>query len=68
MEHVCQLYQYNQESFVIDTNSPDFFAENFDKIIRTYPKDTFWLNFHSISCKDSIESLFETLNIDRLTI
>ena len=68
MEHVSQLYQYNQDAFVIDTNSPDFFAENFNQIILTNPKDTFWLNFHSLTCKESIESLFTSLNIDKLTI
>lgn len=68
MEHLSQLYQYNQDAFVIDINSPDFFAENFNKIIRTNPKDTFWLNFHSLTSKDSIESLFDKLNIDKLTI
>ena len=68
MEHLSQLYQYNQDAFVIDTNSPDFFAENFNQIIRTNPKDTFWLNFHSLTCKESIESLFTSLNIDKLTI
>jgi magnesium transporter len=68
MEHVNQLYQYNQEAFVIDTNSSDFFAENFNQIIITNPKDTFWLNFHSLTCKESIESLFTSLNIDKLTI
>ena len=68
MEHLSQLYQYNQDAFMIDTNSPDFFAENFNKIISTNPKDTFWLNFHSLTSKDSIESLFDKLNIDKLTI
>lgn len=68
MEHITKLYQYNSEDFVIDSNSSEFFAENFNKICITNPNDTFWLNFHSISCKDSIESLFETLNIDKLTI
>ncbi len=68
MEHITKLYQYNPEDFVIDSNSSEFFAENFNKICITNPNDTFWLNFHSISCKDSIESLFETLNIDKLTI
>ena len=68
MEHVNQLYQYNQDAFVIDTNSPDFFADNFNQIILTNPKDTFWLNFHSLTCKESIESLFTSLNIDKLTI
>lgn len=68
MEHFSQLYQYNQEAFVIDTNSSDFFAENFNQIILTNPKDTFWLNFHSLTCKESIESLFTSLNIDKLTI
>jgi hypothetical protein len=33
MEHVSQLYQYNVNDFVIDTNSSDFFAENFNQII-----------------------------------
>jgi magnesium transporter len=68
MEHLSQLYQYNQDAFVIDTNSPDFFAENFNKITCTSPKDTFWLNFHSLTSKDSIECLFDKLNIDKLTI
>jgi len=68
MEHFSQLYQYNSENFQIDSNSPDFFAENFTNIIRSNPKDIYWLNFHSIACKDSIESLFESLKIDKLTI
>jgi magnesium transporter len=67
MEQTSQLYQYNATDFVIDTNTPDFFAEKFKNLIVTNPQDTFWLNFHSISCKDSIEKLFESLNIDKLT-
>jgi magnesium transporter len=68
MEHVSQLYQYNVNDFVIDTNSPDFFAENFKNLITVNQKDTIWLNFHSLTCKESIESLFTSLNIDKLTI
>jgi len=68
MEHVSQLYQYNVNDFVIDTNSPDFFAENFKNLITLNQKDTIWLNFHSLTCKESIESLFTSLNIDKLTI
>ena len=68
MEHVSQLYQYNVNDFVIDTNSPDFFAENLKNLITINQKDTLWLNFHSLTCKESIESLFTSLNIDKLTI
>jgi magnesium transporter len=68
MEPLSQLYQYNVNDFVIDTNSPDFFAENFKNLITINQKDTLWLNFHSLTCKESIESLFTSLNIDKLTI
>ena len=68
MEHVSQLYQYNVNDFVIDTNSPDFFAENLKNLITINQKDTLWLNFHSLTRKESIESLFTSLNIDKLTI
>lgn len=68
MHQESQLYQYNSDNYLIDTNSPAFFAEKFKSISEENKKDTLWLNFHSISCKDSIELLFSNLNIDKLTI
>ncbi len=68
MEAVSQLYQYNSDEFTIDSNSAKFFSEHFKNILDKNPKDTYWLNFHSISCKDSLETLFNSLSIDKLTI
>ena len=68
MEAVSQLYQYNSNDFTIDSNSAVFFSEHFKDILDKNPKDTHWLNFHSISCKDSLETLFNSLSIDKLTI
>ena len=68
MKQEGQLYQYNENEFVIDTNSPSFFAEKFKKFTEEYKNDTLWLNFHSIDCKEDISELFNSLNIDKLTI
>lgn len=68
MEALSQLYQYNIDEYTIDTNSDKFYTEHFKNILEKKPKDIHWLNFHSISCKDSLETLFQSLCIDKLTI
>jgi magnesium transporter len=63
----CQLYKYDREFFLINKNSPAYFAEEF--IENTIDPDyVSWLNFHSLDEKVHIEHLCEHLQIDKLSV
>lgn len=66
----CQLYHYNDESFLLSKNSPHYFAEHFvsKELKGTDHERVHWLNFHSIQDRASIDLLGENLGIDKLTI
>ena len=63
----CQLYRYDQEFFLVTRNTPEFFATEFIEIARDENQVT-WLNFHTISNRESIEKLCEHLHIERLSV
>jgi len=63
----CQLYRYDQEFFLVTRNTPDFFATEFIEIARDEDQVT-WLNFHTLSNRESIEKLCEHLHIERLSV
>lgn len=66
----CQLYDYNEESFILSKNSPSYFAEHFvaKELQGVNHQRVHWLNFHSIEDRESIELLGENLGIEKLTI
>lgn len=69
-KQLCQLYHYNEESFLRTQNSPKYYAENFAEleIKDNHDNKKHWLNFHSIEDRASIEKLAENLHIERLTV
>lgn len=63
----CQLYNYGAQDYSIVYNVPAYFSESFT--IESLRADrTYWLNFHTILCKDEISKLCKNLNIDTLTV
>ena len=69
-KQICQLYHYNNDSFLLTENSPKYYAENFvsKEINKNSDQKIHWLNYHSIEDRDSIEKLAEHLKIDKLTV
>ena len=66
-QHVCQLYKYDPEFFLITKESPAYFAEEF--VESSLDSDfVSWLNFHSLEDKPSIQRLCEHLQVDLLTM
>ncbi|MGV3630581.1 MAG: magnesium/cobalt transporter CorA [Bacteroidota bacterium] len=66
----CQLYDYNNESYTLTNNSPQYYADNFvsKKLLDNKDDKNHWLNYHDLSDRKSVEKLCEKLGIDRLTI
>jgi magnesium transporter len=63
---ICQLYDYDSESYILSKNTSEFYADNFAEQQKQNNK-THWLNFHSIEEKDQIEKLCKQLEIETLT-
>jgi len=62
----CQIYKYTSDHFILEKNSADYFAKEFvTKEIDD--KKVVWLNFHSTKSKDSIQTLCDSLQIDKLS-
>lgn len=66
-QQICQLYSYDNDSFQLTKNSPQYYAEHFASHELLNGK-IHWLNFHSIKDRESIEKLCENLGIDKLTV
>lgn len=64
MSQVAQLYKYNLETFSLEKNSEEYFAEHFNPFEDM--SSTYWLNFHSMKDKESIIRLCDKLCIDKL--
>lgn len=69
-KNTCQLYHYDNESFMLTKNTPKYYAEHFvtDEILKNKDGKIHWLNFHDLTDRDSIDKLCENLKIDKLTI
>ncbi len=63
----CQLYKYDEEFYLINRNTPAYFAEEFVQNAID-PDYVSWLNFHSLDDKESIDKLCEHLQIDKLSV
>jgi len=61
---VAQLYKYNPDTYSLEKNSEDYFAENFNPFEDM--NSTYWLNFHSMKNKEAIVKLCNKLCIDKL--
>ena len=63
----CQLYQFNTSFFAIQKESSRYFSDNFlEGDIDT--DHVYWLNYHGLEDKDTIEQLAMKLGIDKLVI
>ncbi len=63
---ICQLYEYDIDSFLLTKNTPEYFAKNFAST-ELLDDNNHWLNFHSLGYPDEIEMLCNSLSIDRTT-
>ena len=63
----CQLYKYNTSFFAIEKDEADHFVNDFveAEIDSDYVS---WLNFHSLSDRESIEKICLKLGVDKLSI
>ena len=64
MSEVAQLYKYNVDTYSLEKNTEDYFAERFSPYEET--DSNYWLNFHSIKNKQAITDLCNRLCIDKL--
>jgi magnesium transporter len=63
----CQLYHYNDDSFLLTKNTTHYFAENFAK--KELKNDKIhWLNFHTIDDRENLELLCLNLGIEKHSI
>ena len=62
----CQIYKYTSDHFSLEKNSAEYFAKEFVKR-EIDDQKVVWLNFHSIKSKDSIQTLCDSLQIDKLS-
>ncbi|MFN5417661.1 MAG: magnesium/cobalt transporter CorA [Flavobacteriia bacterium] len=69
-KHTCQLYHYNNDSFMLTKNTPKYYSENFvtEEILKNKDERIHWLNFHDLTDRVSIEKLCDALKIDKLSI
>lgn len=63
---ICQLYEYNIDSFLLTKNSAEYYANNFATKELDDDKNH-WLNFHSLEYQNEIEKLCLSLSVDRTT-
>jgi magnesium transporter len=63
----CQLYEYSKSGYVVTYNVPSYFSETFS-LDSLKKEKNYWLNFHSILCKEEITKICQNLGIDSLTI
>jgi magnesium transporter len=65
--HKAQTYQYSHDFFAVKTGGASDFADEFDPhLIDT--DNVFWLNFHGLNDRDSIEKICQKIGLDKLSI
>jgi magnesium transporter len=63
----CQLFKYDKDFFLVNKNTPEYFAKNFlDEALDD--SQVSWLNFHSIKDVENISLLCENLKVDKLAV
>jgi magnesium transporter len=63
----AQAYQYSNEFFAVKTAQASNFAEEFDPgLIDT--DNVYWLNYHGLDDRESIERLGQKIGLDKLCI
>ena len=63
----CQLYKYNSSFYAIEKDEANHFVNDFIES-EIDPDYVSWLNFHSLSDRDSIEKICTKLGVDKLSI
>lgn len=62
----AQAYQYSHDFFAVKKGAASEFADEFDpKLID--PDNVYWLNFHNLEDRASIERLCQKLGVDKLS-
>jgi magnesium transporter len=63
----CQLYKYNSSFYAVEKDEANHFVNDFveSEIDSDYVS---WLNFHSLSDRESIEKICSKLAVDKLSI
>jgi magnesium transporter len=63
----CQLYKYNSSFYAVEKDEANHFANDFveSEIDSDYVS---WLNFHSLSDRESIDKICSKLAVDKLSI
>lgn len=66
----CQLYDYNEQMYLLTRNTPKYYADNFASkgLLNNKDDKNHWLNYHDLSDRESVERFCENLAIDKLTI
>lgn len=67
MQSKTQSYKFSHDFFAVKTASADEFAHDFD--LQSIDSDhVFWLNFHGLQEKESIELICQKIGFDKLSI
>jgi magnesium transporter len=62
----AQAYQYSHEFFAVKAGDPTDFADEFDPQLID-PDNVYWLNFHDLNDRTSIERLCQKIGLDKLS-
>lgn len=66
-DSTCQLYNYDNDFFLVSSNSPAYYADEFLKTTKG-KEHVSWLNFHNLEDRPSIERLCEKLKVEALSV
>lgn len=63
----AQAYQYSHDFFAVKAGAASDFADEFDPQLID-PDNVYWLNFHDLEDRSSIEKLCQKIGLDKLSI
>jgi magnesium transporter len=63
----AQTYQYSHDFFAVKSGEPSEFAEDFDAALFDHDH-VYWLNFHGLADRQSIEKLSQKIGLDKLSV
>ena len=67
LTYKAQAYQYSQDFFAVKTAEATDFANEFNLDLLD-PDNVYWLNFHNLDDRSSIEKLGQKIGLDKLSI
>jgi magnesium transporter len=67
LKHKAQAYQYGQDFFTVKTAEASDFANEFNPDLID-ADNVYWLNFHNLDDRISIEKLCQKIGLDKLSI